>query len=385
MFEEFYHLREKPFQLAPNPDFLYKSEKHQNALTYMEYGLTENVGIIVLTGEIGSGKTTTAQYILKQLGHGFDTAMIANTNVTSGQLLRMVQSEFDIDAGGAADKAAVIESLNRHFIARYEVGQGALLVIDEAQNLSSQALEEVRMLSNLQTDQSALLQIMLIGQPELLRTLKKPDMRQFSQRVAVHFHLTALDQVETANYIAHRLEKAGGAKGLFTTAAVEMIYQLSGGIPRSINLICQAALVYGFVDEARQITQDTIRQINHDKIGVGIETAPAEPVTEIQPLAAGAAGSDSEPLQGAIENIRMEVKGRIQGLEADLATQNERLLKQVEKMLDEERRQRHGTEQMIADLEKRLAALSQLFEQLAKRQNNPNVVSTRKTAQRIDA
>jgi general secretion pathway protein A len=369
MFEQFYQFREKPFQLAPNPDFLYESEKHQHALTYMEYGLTENVGIIVLTGEVGSGKTTTAQYILRQLGDGFDTAMIANTNVSAGQMLRMVQAEFELDAG-AADKAKVIESSNRHLIGQYEADRRTLLVIDEAQNLSPQALEEVRMLSNLQSDQYALLQILLIGQPELLRTLKKPEMRQFSQRVAVHFHLTALDRTETAAYIAHRIRTAGGPEGLFTDAAIQMIYELSEGVPRSINLICQAALVYGFADEAPRITQDIVRQITRDRIGVGIQAEPA----------AVASDEDDDPVPSAeaLENIRMEVKGRVGQLEAELAAHHDRLMKQLEALLDEERRKNDRLEQKVVDLEKRLATLSRLFEQLARRQNHPSVVRTMK-------
>jgi general secretion pathway protein A len=375
MFEEFYKFRENPFQLIPNPDFLYKSENHQKALTYLEYGLMENVGIIVLTGEVGSGKTTTAQYILKNLGDGFDTAMITNTNITPLQMLRMIQSEFDI-VSGETDKVTVIESLNRHFIAQYEAGKRTLLVIDEAQNISSQALEEVRMLSNLQSDQNALLQIILIGQPELLQTLKKHEMRQVTQRVAVHFHLTALDDQETADYIAYRVKKAGGREDLFTPAAAQLVYALSGGIPRLINLICQASLVYGFADEEDIITQDIIREITQDRLGVGIESGP-EPVLEVEP--APAACSDSEELSEAVDNIRMEIKGRIQQLESDMATQNDNLLKQVENLFVEERRQTEDFEQRLVKLEKKLSALSQLFEQLAKRQNDPSVVLTPKS------
>jgi general secretion pathway protein A len=301
--------------------------------------------------------------------------MITNTNITPLQMLRMIQSEFDI-VSGETDKVTVIESLNRHFIAQYEAGKRTLLVIDEAQNISSQALEEVRMLSNLQSDQNALLQIILIGQPELLQTLKKHEMRQVTQRVAVHFHLTALDDQETADYIAYRVKKAGGREDLFTPAAAQLVYALSGGIPRLINLICQASLVYGFADEEDIITQDIIREITQDRLGVGIESGP-EPVLEVEP--APAACSDSEELSEAVDNIRMEIKGRIQQLESDMATQNDNLLKQVENLFVEERRQTEDFEQRLVKLEKKLSALSQLFEQLAKRQNDPSVVLTPKS------
>jgi general secretion pathway protein A len=249
-------------------------------------------------------------------------------------------------------------------------------VIDEAQNISSQALEEVRMLSNLQSDQYALLQIILIGQPELLQTLKKHEMRQVTQRVAVHFHLTAIDNQETVGYIAHRLKKAGGREDLFTPAAAQLVYELSGGIPRLINLICQAALVYGFADEEDIITQDITREITQDRIGVGIESAP-EPVLEVEP--APAACSDSEDLSDAIDNIRMEIKGRIQQLESNMATQNDNLLKRVESLLVEDRRQSEDFEQRLVKLEKKLSALSQLFELLAKKQNDPSAYLTPKS------
>ena len=329
MFEEFYGFREKPFQLAPNSDYLYKSEKHRKALTYLEYGMTENVGIIVLTGDVGSGKTTLIQYILKKHGGDFDTAVISNTNITSGQMLRMVQNEFEIPHEDG-DKAAVIESLNRYFIQQYERDRRTLLVIDEAQNLSSHALEEVRMLSNLQGEHHSLLQIILIGQPELLRTLKKAEMSQFTQRVAAHFHLTALDFNETVEYIAHRVKKAGGREDLFTPEAVRLIFEISRGVPRSINLICQAALVYGFVDEAKTIGPDLVRQIANDRIGVGIEP---DPVDEEAPKHGGRGVQPSDQF----ENIRMEFKGRVQQLEEDVQRHHDALMEQFKTALDQER------------------------------------------------
>ena len=249
MYEQFYGFKEKPFQITPNPAFLYRSSKHDTALTYLEYGLTENVGFILLTGEIGSGKTTLVQYILGRLESDIEAAVIFNTNVSAEELLALILEEFEIPrpAGGKAD---VLTALNGFLVERYARRKRVLLIIDEGQNLSDQALEEVRMLSNLQSDDQSLLQIMLVGQPELIAKLKKPSMRQFSQRIAASYHLTGLDREETEKYIAHRLQKAGGQPDLFTPAAVDIIYKLSGGIPRAINLVCQAALVYGFAEGA---------------------------------------------------------------------------------------------------------------------------------------
>lgn len=373
MFKDFYQFREKPFQLAPNPDFMYKSKKHQNALSYMEYSLMENAGVIVLTGEVGSGKTTTVRYTLKKFGDGFDTAMIANTKVNSGQLLRMVLSEFEITCK-KTDKVTLISALNHHFIRQYGNGKRALLVIDEAQNLSSDALEEIRMLLNLQTDQYPLVQILLVGQPELLQTLKKTEMRQFTQRVAAHIHLTALDPVETTAYIVHRLTKAGGRDDLFTTSAMQMIYDLSGGIPRSINLLCQAALVYGFADEASRITQDIIKQISKDKIGVGITSEP-EGVSPENTITEGSHDRENTtPSADTLENLRMEIKGHIQQMESVTALRNDLLLKKIKKQLVLEHRRNQMLKLKIDRLEEKILELSRHFDQLSKNQQRPALI-----------
>ena len=311
MYEEFYRFREKPFQLSPNPAYLYKSQKHKNALTCMQYGLSENAGIVVLTGEVGSGKTTLVRHIVRKLGDGFDTAMVANTNISSGQMLRMIQSEFNIPAIGM-DKARLIESLNHHFIKQYQNGNRCIVVIDEAQNLSALALEEVRMLSNLQSDQQALLQVFLVGQPELLQILKKQSMRQFTQRVGIHYHLAALNQKECTAYITHRIRIAGGNPKLFTLDATQKVYELSGGVPRLINLICDWALVYGFVDGASQITKSIINQVSEDNLSVGINNDPVRASAD----QATAQKLDDEPSKASgidtIESMRMEFIGQIE-------------------------------------------------------------------------
>ncbi len=269
MYESFYGLNERPFQIVPNPGYLYLSPKHQNALLYLEYGLMESVGFILLTGEIGIGKTTLIRHILNQLGPDMEVAVIFNTNLSSDQLLSLILQELEL-VPEDGNKAKKLDTLYNFLIEKYAEKKRVLLIIDEAQNLSEEALEEVRMLSNLQSDDHMLLQIMLVGQPELKAKLKKPGLAQLTQRIAVNYHLSALTREETGLYIDCRLEKAGGKPNLFTPKAVDMIYKASGGIPRSINLLCDAALVYGFADELDTIDTPVIEQVMQDKGGMGI-------------------------------------------------------------------------------------------------------------------
>jgi len=381
MYEKFYGFREKPFQINPNPAFLYRSSKHDAALTYLEYGLTENVGFILLTGEIGSGKTTLVQYIAGRLGPDIEAAVLCNTNVSAEDLLALILEEFKITrpAGGKAD---MLSALNHFLVDRYAHRKRALLIIDEGQNLSEQALEEVRMLSNLQSEHQALLQIMLVGQPELVARLKQPSMRQFTQRIAASYHLTGLDRKETGSYIAHRLQKAGGDPELFTEAAVDLIYNLSGGIPRAINLVCQAALVYGFVDGAGRIGQDTIRQIRQDNLGVGLEAAPAE--ASEAPAAASAAhdGNGFERKLGVLEADLKELKqlmtGRLQEMENHSRKLREDQFRQLLALLKQERREKEELVQRVARLESENQALKRAGLQLKQKLKGLSPPDTRR-------
>ncbi len=340
MYEKFYGFREKPFQIVPNPAYLYKSPKHEAALTYLEYGVAENVGFILLTGEIGSGKTTLVQYIVGRLDAATEAAVIFNTNVSPDELLGLILEEFDVPRAGQ-DKAALLNALNQFLIDRYARRKRVVLIIDEAQNLSEKALEEVRMLSNLQSEDHCLLQIMLVGQPELVAKLKQPSLRQFTQRIAASYHLTGLDREETGAYIAHRMVKAGGRPELFTTAAVDLIHQLSGGIPRSINLLCQAALVYGFAEGAKSVSQDLVRQIQEDNIGIALAPGPAEPAAAAPP-AAGPAADDGLPrriqeLENRLRDMRMRMDLYIQHNEKRAQQSADEVFTRLERLLDEER------------------------------------------------
>ena len=265
MYEEFYSLREKPFQIVPNPEYLYLSSKH-NALTYLEYGLSESVGFVLLTGEIGSGKTTLIRYLLNQIESDIETGVLFNTNVTSEQLLSLILQEFELEPQ-EGKKAKNLEALNTFLVEKYAEGKRVLLIIDEAQNLTNDALEEVRMLSNVQSDDQMLLQIMLVGQPELRARLNNPVLAQIGQRIAAKYHLEALTKKETKKYIVFRLKKAGSTSAIFTAKAMDMIYRASAGIPRTINLLCDSAMVYGFADELLSIDTPVIETVI-DELGI---------------------------------------------------------------------------------------------------------------------
>ncbi len=276
MYKAHFGFNEKPFNLVPNPSFLFLSSKHANALTTLEYALTEKVGFVMLTGEIGSGKTTLIRHLLNQIGSDMDVAVIFNTNILSNDLINLILTEFEIDYNDGISKAKALEALYEFLIQQYSRNRNVLLIIDEAQNLSEEVLEEIRMLSNLQTDDEMLLQIIIVGQPELRNKIKDPRLEQFAQRIAVNFHLSAMTLEETQEYIAHRIEKAGGEPGLFTMEAVERVYEASRGIPRAINLLCDVALVYGYADENQNIGVEIIEQVIVDKGEMGVSTQVSE-------------------------------------------------------------------------------------------------------------
>ncbi len=257
MYESFYGLKEKPFTMLPDPGFLYLSKKHQKALTLFEYGLMNHAGFCVISGEIGSGKTTLLRKLLENMNRKITVGMITNTHKGFGNLLDWVLSAFDIHEKGLND----VEKHQRFvdfLIEQYAHKKTTLLIVDEAQNMAADKLEELRMLSNINADKNQILQIILAGQPELKDTLHLPELKQFVQRIAVDYHLDALDQDDTRGYIAHRLSVAGADHPIFTQAASDLIYKYSGGTPRLINLLCDTAMVYGFADQQDEIDEDLV-------------------------------------------------------------------------------------------------------------------------------
>jgi len=266
VYEQFFGLTEKPFQVVPGLGCLYLSDKHRNALNYLQYGLAENMGITMLTGEFGSGKTTLARHLLKRLDSGTQTAFISNSGGCPDQLLSRILNEFDLlpKKGRAATKEVITQFVKNKRAEHKPV----LIAIDDAQNLTTEALEAVRMLSDLQTDGQAMLQIMLVAEPEFIDKIK--NLKEITRRIPVHYHLKGLNRQDTGKYISFRLQNAGGGPNLFTSDAVDTIYRITRGIPRSINLLCQAALVYGYTIETAKIDNMIIEQVAGDRIGFGI-------------------------------------------------------------------------------------------------------------------
>jgi general secretion pathway protein A len=360
MYEEFFGFKEKPFQIAPNPAYFYKSPKHQNALTYLEYGISENVGFMLLTGEIGSGKTTLIQYILNHLEDDTEATVVFNTNVSADQLLPMILSKLELSSQ-TQNKAAALDLLYQFLMEKFAQKKRVLLIFDEAQSLSPQALEEVRMLSNLQNESEGLLQIMLVGQPELMVKLQKPGMVQLSQRIAVNFHLEGLNRDETGLYITHRLETAGGRGDLFTETAVDMIFEATGGIPRSINLVCQAALVYAFADGVDRVDEHIIDQIKEDKIGIGLacESVENQGETAAGPteMADAAILQRLQTLENTLQSFHVQTETRIHALEQRAQGFNREVLDRLNELLEKERKHH-------ANLLRRYTALEMKYEAL---------------------
>lgn len=313
MYENFYGLRERPFTIVPNPAYLYMSEKHKQAFAHLKYGLIEGTGFVVLTGGIGTGKTTLVRYLLGRIKKAVDVALIFNTNVSSADLLRLVIREFEAGEPGE-DKAANLAMLNDTLIARFSQGRHAILIVDEAQNLSREALEEVRLLSNLQSNSRPLLQVVLVGQPELRRKLADPTLAQLAQRITSTFHLPSLELEETRAYICFRLAQAGGNPLLFTTEAMAAVHQASGGVPRLINIICDAALVHGFADELPVLDRDVVDAAIQG-MGPMLNPADAETVGAV----AGVEGTpDVEPRLVAMERRLTVLEERLEASRNDV-------------------------------------------------------------------
>jgi putative secretion ATPase (PEP-CTERM system associated) len=274
MYERFYNLRERPFALSPDPEYLYPSRVHQEALDYLRYGLESQAGFIVITGEIGSGKTTLLQTLLRNVDSHTTVGRIVNTMLEPRELLETIMIDFGLDPRDRS-KALLLRDLSQFLVDQRIGGRLVLLVIDEAQNLSLAGLEELRMLSNLETEKSKLLQIVMVGQPDLRDKLAAPELEQLRQRITVSYHLPPLEIDETANYINHRLRRAAlGAPLEFPHEATDLIHARSRGVPRIINVICDAALVFGYAEERRMFDAATIRDVLAELETTGVLPAP---------------------------------------------------------------------------------------------------------------
>ncbi len=260
MYEAFYGFKEKPFSMLPDPGFLFLSKKHQAALTLLEYGLLNHVGFCIISGEAGSGKTTILRALLERVPEDVTVGLITNTHQSFGGLLDWVLSAFDLHKPNLTH-VEMHQIFMEYLIEEYANNRTVLLIVDEAQNMSTDALEELRMLSNVNSAKDQLMQVVLAGQPALKETLRLPELMQFAQRIAVDYHLGTLGLKETCGYIQHRLVTAGAERDVFTPAACERIHTFSGGTPRLINLLCETVLVYGFADQQEMIDVDLVDEM----------------------------------------------------------------------------------------------------------------------------
>jgi len=262
MYTSFFGLSEKPFAITPDPRYLYLSERHAEALAHLLYGINESGGFIQLTGEVGTGKTTVVRTLLSRVPHHADVAVILNPRVTPGEFLLTICEELGLNIG-EADRNSVkqmVDALNRRLLEAHAEGRRIIVLVDEAQNLGIDVLEQVRLLTNLETPTQKLLQIILIGQPELRELLDRTDLRQLAQRITGRYHLKPLSREETKGYVRHRLRVAGATEEIFTPAALSEVHRLSMGIPRVINVACDRALLGAYTQETRKITAALVRR-----------------------------------------------------------------------------------------------------------------------------
>jgi putative secretion ATPase (PEP-CTERM system associated) len=274
MYERFYNLRERPFALSPDPEYLFLSRAHSEALDSIRYGIESRAGFIVVTGEIGAGKTTLLQTVLQRLDDRTVIARVVNTMLEARELLDAIALDFGL-TDVAKSKPVLLRDLGLFLVDQRRQGRRPLLVIDEAQNLSPQALEEVRLLSNLETEKSKLLQILLAGQPNLRDKIASPELEQFRQRIAVSYHLRPLADGETEAYINFRLKHAALGEPLrFPSDACNLIHEVTAGVPRLINVLCDAALVFGYAEERRTIDRGMIDEVIAELEETGIVRRP---------------------------------------------------------------------------------------------------------------
>ena len=296
MYEKFYGFTEKPFNLTPDPDYFFLSSVHKRALDYVVYGLESGMGFIQISGEIGSGKTTLIKSLLRNLSRSVKVAYVLHTKGSFLQLIRMILEDLEIiTLDHELPKEALLSRFRDYLVEQARRGNSVVVIIDEAQNLGGDVLEELRMVSNFETEKAKLLQIVLVGQPELRDLLRRPELEQLRQRVTVRFHLKPLNEQETRSYIQHRLRVAGSnGRVRFTTGACRLIHRYSSGLPRLINVACDAALLAGFVEERRvfseRFARDALAELADDRLDdLGTPPEPAARTAAPQPA------SDAKP------------------------------------------------------------------------------------------
>ncbi|MFP5504801.1 MAG: ExeA family protein [Gammaproteobacteria bacterium] len=304
MYEAHFGLREKPFSLLPDPSFLYLSDKHRMALALLQYGLSNQAGFTAITGGIGTGKTTLIRHLLNNMEQDVTVGLISNTHRSFGELLQWILLAFNLEHAGKS-KVELDQTFVDFMIREYAAKRRTVLIVDEAQNMAADTLEELRMLSNVNADKDQVLQVILVGQQQLRDTLRRPDLVQFAQRIAVDYHLTPLTADDTMAYIRHRVTIAGGDAELFTDAACAAVHRHSSGVPRLVNLLCDIALVYGYAEQRKRIDADLIDDVAREKQAGGIFPSPEPPLS-----AAPAAPTASSPVvDAAKKKLRVAIAG----------------------------------------------------------------------------
>lgn len=277
---EHFGLSQRPFSLVPDPEFLFWSRAHRGAYAMLEYGLVTRAPITLLTGEIGVGKTTLLHHFLNGLGEDISVGFIANARPGTRDLLRWVMPALGLEAPAGDSDVVLFDRFQHYLIAEYGEGRRVLLAIDEAQNLSRSALEELRMLTNINANKDELLQLVLVGQPELRDTVRRADMTQFAQRVAANYHIPAMDAPTVLGYVAHRLTVAGGKPDLFSRQAADLVQEATSGVPRLVNQLCDLAMTYAFSAGHRRVRRATVLQVLDDGVFFAGGLHPHEPVPQ---------------------------------------------------------------------------------------------------------
>jgi len=366
MYERFYRLRERPFALTPDPDYLYPSRVHKEALSYLRYGIESHAGFVVITGAIGSGKTTLLQTMLRGLDGQTTVARVMNTLLDPRELLESAMIDLGLDPSGKS-KPALLKALGELLVNERAAGRLVLLVIDEAQNLTLPALEEIRMLSNLETEKSKLLQIILIGQPDLRDKLARPELEQLRQRITVSYHLEPLDADETSHYINHRLALASISAPLtFTRDVTDRVFDRSGGVPRLINVIADATLVYGYGEERSEIDASLVDEVILDLDATGVLGPRSNPnrhdaVVPADPAAAMAAAHNAmtaAAMMSGTAPMATRINVEEQKLARELA-ERERRLRQREADMESRERELAEQRRVLADQYRLLNARQQ--------------------------
>ncbi len=280
MYTEFFHLTEAPFSITPDPAFVYMSPHHREALGHLLYGTGRQGGFVQLTGEVGTGKTTIVRTLLARELEAVDVALVLNPRQSEAEFVASICDELHVDYGAQASLKECVDALNRHLLQVHAQGRRTVLIIDEAQNLSFEVLEQVRLLTNLETSKDKLLSIMLIGQPELADMLARVELRQVAQRITARYHLAPLSLTETGEYIRHRLRVAGGDPDCFGVAAVKQVYRLSQGVPRLINILCDRALLGAYASSQHRISPELVRQAGAEVFGQATEIRADRPAAE---------------------------------------------------------------------------------------------------------